>query len=509
MWTRSAVVALGLGCSATALTAQDGPLSAIDWLSDSISTPVVQPLPTNEAPVTDSASVGTITVTPLDDPDAVAVGLLPQSVTGLPVDLWGNSDAMTLANLILANHKVETPAMQAMLETLLLAELNPPLSGDPDGLLLRARVDTLLDTGRVAQALALIERAGPDSPALVQRWLDAALLTGAETRVCAALTEDKAITLTLPSRIFCLARGGDWNAAALTLGTARALGQIGPETEALLSRFLDPELYEGEPAPTPDRITPLMFRIFEAIGEPLPTATLPRAFAVSDLERRNGWKAQLDAVERLARTGAVDPNQVIGLYTQRLPSASGGIWDRVDAIQVLQTALTARDPGAVGAALAPAWDAMQTSRTEAIFAQVFAKRLAALPLRGAEADIALKLAAMSDGYETLVPKLADPTADAALIALARGAPIPTPRGSVQSALAAGFDGAAPSADLTRLARQNQTGEAILRAVTMFEAGTRGDPSQMTDALRLFRQVGLEDIARRAALQALVLERRAQ
>ncbi|WP_224824725.1 hypothetical protein [Cognatishimia sp. MH4019] len=504
MWTKGLTLAFGL--TACAAAAQDGPLSAIDWLSDSISTPVVQPVPTGEPPVTDSAAVGEITVTPLDDPDAVAVGLLPQSVTGLPADLWGSSDAMTLANLILANHKVETPAMQSLLETLVLAELNPPLGSDPDGLLLRARVDTLLDTGRVAQALALVERAGPDSPALVQRWLDAALLTGAETRVCAALSENNAITLTLPSRIFCLARGGDWNAAALTLGTARALGQIDEGTEALLSRFLDPELYEGEPIAAPDRITPLTFRMFEAIGEPLPTATLPRAFAVADLEQRNGWKAQLDAVERLARTGAVDPNQMIGIYTQRLPSASGGVWDRVEAIQVLETALEARDPGAVSKALLPAWRAMQASGTEAIFAQIFADRLAALPLDGPEAEIALKLAALSDSYETLVPKLGKPTRDAALIALARGTTIASPRGAVQNALSNGFDGAAAPAELAQLVSQNQIGEAVLRAITRFEAGMQGDPSQLTDALRLFRQVGLEDVARRAALQALVLGR---
>ena len=456
--------------------------------------------------MTDSAAVGQITVTPLDDPDAVAVGLLPQSVTGLPSDLWGSSDAMTLANLILANHAVETPAMQDLLETVILAELNPPLSGDPDGLLLRARVDTLLDTGRVSQALALIERAGPDSPALVQRWLDAALLTGDENRICEALVENKAITLTLPSRIFCLARTGDWNAAALTLGTARALGQIDAQTEALLSRFLDPELYEGEEIASPDRITPLIFRIFEAIGEPMPTAPLPRAFAVSDLETRNGWKAQLDAIERLARSGAVEPNQLMGVYTQRLPSASGGVWDRVDAVQTLDTALEARDPGAVAKALPPAWRAMQANGTEALFADLFAAPLIALPLDEDATKIALNLAALSPGYETLVPRAANPVQDAALIALAQGRAIPTPRSALQQALSAGFDGAPAPVELNRLVTQDQIGEAILRAIETFEAGMTGDPSQLADALRLFRQVGLEDIARRAALQALVLGR---
>lgn len=509
MWTKATLACLSLwaGGALAQDAAETAPLSAIDWLSDSVNTTVAAPAPPiSEPPVTDSASIGAITVTPLDAPDAVAVGLLPQSVTGLPAELWGSSDAMTLANLILSNHTVQTPAMQALLETLILAELNPPLGGDPDGLLLRARVDTLLDTGRVEPALALIEGAGADSPALVQRWLDAALLTGAETRVCAALTDRPGITLTLPSRIFCLARNGDWNAAALTLGTARALGQIDTPTESLLSRFLDPELYEGEPIPAPERVSPLVFRIYEAIGEPLPTARLPRAFAVADLERRNGWKAQLDAAERLARNGALDPNQVMGVFTQRLPSASGGVWDRVDAIQRLETALTARDPGAVTEALPAAWDAMQANGAQATFAAVFADRLAAMPLTDEARTTALRIVALSEGYETLIPKLADPVADAAFLALASGAPLPAPRGGFEQALSAGFDGTPVAGDMATLLTRGKLGEAILQAISDFEAGRAGDPSQMTNALRLLRQVGLEDIARKAALQALVLGR---
>ena len=504
MWTKTATAILSV-CAGT-VWAQDKPLSAIDWLSDSISTPNAAPTPNAEPPVTGSASVGDITVTPLDDPNAVAIGLIPQSVTGLAADLWGSSDPGTLANLILANHNVQTPAMQDLLETLILAELTPPLGGDTDGMLLRARIDTLLDTGRVLQALALIELAGAGSPELVQRWLDAALLTGQENRVCTALTQSKSITLTLPSRIFCLAREGDWNAAALTLGTARALGQMDEETEILLSRFLDPALYEDEPVQTPDRITPLIFRIYEAIGEPLPTATLPRAFAITDLERRNGWKAQLEAVERLARSGAVDPNQVMGVYTQRLPSASGGIWDRVDAIQVLEISLKARDPGGVQKALPDAWRAMQDSRTETIFANVFATRLGALPLVREQRAIALKIVALSDSYETLVPKLANPTQDAALVSLAQGRAIPVPRNALERALSSGFESGPAPVELSNLVREGKIGEAILRAIASFEAGQTGDPSQMTDALRLLRQVGLEDVARQAALQALVLGR---
>ena len=46
----------------------------------------------------------------------------------------------------------------------------------------------------------------------------------------------------------------------------------------------------------------------EAIGTPLPTAPLPLAFAHSDLRHTAGWKARIEAAERLVRTGAVSAN---------------------------------------------------------------------------------------------------------------------------------------------------------------------------------------------------------
>ena len=48
---------------------------------------------------------------------------------------------------------------------------------------------------------------------------------------------------------------------------------------------------------------------------------------------------------------------------------------------------------------------------------------------------------------------------------------------------------------------------MLRAMELFANGSRGDLDQLADALAFFRAVGLEDTARRAALQLIVLERR--
>ena len=50
------------------------------------------------------------------------------------------------------------------------------------------------------------------------------------------------------------------------------------------------------------------------------------------------------------------------------------------------------------------------------------------------------------------------------------------------------------------------GEAILQSITLFAKGTSGDFENTRKALILLRSVGLEDTARRAALQLMLLDR---
>lgn len=55
----------------------------------------------------------------------------------------------------------------------------------------------------------------------------------------------------------------------MTIRTSKALNQITADQEALLSRFLDPDLYEGDPVPpAPNPVTPLDWMMYAAIGQP-------------------------------------------------------------------------------------------------------------------------------------------------------------------------------------------------------------------------------------------------
>jgi hypothetical protein len=100
MLTRLAGVA-ALIVSAGSVGAQDGgPLSAIDWLSQSVAAPAGQAsggiaVVIDEPPVTGQGGAlpEPVATTALDGPTPDGVGLIPPGVSGLPQDLWGSASA--------------------------------------------------------------------------------------------------------------------------------------------------------------------------------------------------------------------------------------------------------------------------------------------------------------------------------------------------------------------------------------------------------------------------------
>ena len=537
---RCLVAGLALALPTSAL-AEKKPLSAIDWLSQSVKSPMPKgsvtpqsaekpttapvnnsvvkngtqanlPPVANEPKVTTDALPDQVATSVLGGTSLDAVGLLPPQVTGFPHDLWGIGHSAEIAADIAEAGQGDVPALQSLLMTLLLAEADAPADSAGSGDLLIARIDKLLTMGALDQAQALITAAGAaSSPELFRRSFDVALLTGEEDKACEVLKSAPGLAPTLTTRVFCLARAGDWNAAALTLRTAQALGNITPEDDALLSRFLDPEQFDGEPMPpAPKPITPLVWRIYDALGEPLPTTTLPPAFAHADLSEHAGWKAQIEAAERLSRAGVITPNVLLGLYTDRAPAASGGVWDRADAFQRFDAALSKRDVAAVEQRLPLAYARMKDVEVEVPFATLFAGPLATLNMSGDAARISYELGLLSPEYERLA-KSAATGGDARSLFLAglaagsvKGLVAPD---SMARAIAPAFIDPQLPTDIAELITQKRVGEAMLQAMIRIESGLRGELVKVTEGLSVLRKLGLEDIARRTALQLMLLERR--
>lgn len=511
MQTRARAGLLGAALlAATAGLAQntassDAPLNVIEWLDEQAVTPTA--LPRAEPDVAASGTVPDVTVRPLGTQAPRRVGLAASAVTGLPDTLWSGSDGTALANAVAQMPDARVPALQSLLFTLLLAEAAPP-ARNTDAFDL-ARVDALFALGALDPALALLEQAGLDhSPAHFARFMDMSLLAGSTARACAVLAARLDLAPGKAFEVYCAARTGDWSTAALQLGTGRILGLIDAPTVSALERFLDPDLFEGEPPlPVPTSRNPLIFRLFEANGTPIPTRTWPLPFANADLSDTVGWKAQIEAAERLARTGALPDNRLLGLYTQRRAAASGGVWDRVEALQLFETALRTGSPAAVSKTLPQAWRAMRAARLGVPFATLFAKDLSAMTLSGPTADIAYDILLLSPEYERaaqVFPARALRRPDLAAVAAGRAAPDADADG-VAAAVLTAFDDAPADPGIVARAKDGALGAALLETLAVTLEGAEGDVARLTTGLATLRALGLEDTARRAALQVMLLE----
>ena len=470
--------------------------------------PIAQPqIGTDEPAVAKTALSPEVDVVPLETANADAVGLLPTSKTGLPRTLWIASATDDLLAALSDISPTPLPALQALYYTLLLAEADAPADAGKNAPFLQARTEALIGFGAVDAARALLERAGPQNPVLFDRWLDLALLSGTEDDACRALRERPGLSQSYAARIYCTARAGDWPTAALTYETAVALDALAPVDAALLALYLDPETIEAGPPPAPPRdMSPLTYRLLEAAGAPFPTVRLPRAFAMADLRETAGWRAEIEAAERLTRTGALPANRLLGLYTDRKPAASGGVWDRVRALQAFDMAIQSGQPDKVAATLPQAWQEMQERGLETAFAHLYAADLQTLNLSEEAADIAFAVILFSDNYEMAGDSLISPdTQQQFLIGLAAGAPdLSLARTSREMAIARAFAATSPAPGAAELIEAGKLGQAILIATNQLDQAHTGNLNDMTDALVTLRALGLEDTVRRTALQILIL-----
>ena len=213
-------------------------MSAIGWLSESVTAPKVRPTPPPDAGGAElpaAVSVGTINQAVPD-----TAGWIKPDGIGVPADLWGRSSATDLAKLMRAMSipSDAPPTLRAFVRDLVVAGLNPPVDAMVDDSLFLARTDTLLSMGALSAADRLLREAGLQDPERFRRAFDIALLTEQETEACVSMAETPEISPTVTARIFCLARNGEWDVAALTLGTARALSLLDDDEELLLLHFL-------------------------------------------------------------------------------------------------------------------------------------------------------------------------------------------------------------------------------------------------------------------------------
>lgn len=496
---------------ATPAWSQERPLSAIDWLDEALTIPLPPQDPPPPTFQPEAIIPETISVTPLGGPEIDALGLFNPTRMGLSRTLWAASPAdQVIAGLSRLPADTLPTALQLGYR-LLLAEFAPPLFSDgaQPGSVLTTRIDTLMAMGALEQASVLLEASPVQTAALNARAFDIALLLGEEDTACARMQGQMSTDYGHGAQIFCLARRGAWQSAFATLNTSRALGLLDAPDAALLERFLAEEDAELTAAP-PASISPLGWRLLEALGEPVPTASLPVAFAYADLRGTSGWRAQLDAAERLTRAGVMQPNRLLGVYGQRRPAASGGVWDRVEAVQKLDQALGSGESAAIDASLSTAWPLFVAVELDVAFAQMFAERLGThqpqAPLREIVWTILMLGQEHLDRAATFAP---DTETGRLVMALASNAALTDPAqdGMAQAIVSAFGDQTDLSEALGQMLAEGHDGLALLDALPLLALGAKGDPHSARQGLEVLRAVGLEQTARQIAIELLLIERR--
>lgn len=485
--------------------AEAQPLSAIDWLSNSIAEDAAPTAGENGAP---AASVPeAVQVLPLDAPVIDAAGILAASEIDVPDNLWGRSSAGDLAAALkrISFGAEVPPSVGRFVVDLLQARLRPPIDAIVDDRLFYARVDRLLEKGHLEAAAALMDVTGSEDPQIFRRRFDIALLTGQETEACQEIEDNPDLSPTYPARIFCLARLGQFDVAALTLGNAETLGILTEEEDALLLYFLDPELFENDPLPEPPKVpSPLQFRLYEAVGERIATASLPVAFAHADLSNDVGWKARLSAAERLAITGAITFERLLEVYKERSASASGGVWERVRLFQTLARAVDHGDQAAIFDALTPAWTAAKRLGYAAPMADWAMPTIRKLKPNARMSHIAFEIALIAQDGEAAATFANASREDQFLLSLLSPEPgaFP-PSDELGRAIVRGLSSVRAGTSFEALMADDRRGEVLLRALEGLADGADGNPDTTAHALAALRSIGLETLARQIAVELIL------
>lgn len=491
------------------------PLSAIDWLSDSIKDPPEFEIPPDSTPLVTPIIQDILIKKGLTPVSPDAIGLLSPSLTGFSAGLWGDMLAGDIADLLTNFPNEGTPEARSLFRRILLAQANPAPNDIQNGLVLQARVARLMEIGALDAAEALITLASATNPQIFQQKFDIAILTNRTSEVCDILKSTPAISDDLSARVFCLARSGDWNAAAITLSLGAGIGAIDPAREDMLIRFLDPELFEGEPDPVaPNPMGVMDFVLREAVLLPRPTGLLPLPYLYRDIGTRAPLRAKLEASERLVMAGSLPSNLLFAAYREGKAASSGGVWGRANSVQTLDKALADGNTADIAEAVSTTFAEFSDAGLLNALAEEYAEVLGELEYSPEFTDTklpVLDLLHLADIPNTSWADNAvlDDNRQLALAIVTQAPLIINPAGSaMQQSVVNGLNGPLPdspaAARLLNLLEENQQGQAILASLRLLSSGALADPEGVRTGLYVLVSAGQSAVARRIAVQILLL-----
>jgi len=178
--------------------------------------------------------------------------------------------------------------------------------------------------------------------------------------------------------------------------------------------------------------------------------------------------------------------------------------ERARVVMELDAALNGSDVGIINQAVRDLVHESGPVGATVALAQFYAPALMQIAQASDDLDV-FKFLLMSNQYEeaALIEGLAQ--RDPFLAAVARGDPSDVAARSGKYTFVKDAFAATPDADLVTMSTEGRTGEAILRTIATVQQGLDGDRVSFIEGIATLRALGLEDVARRVALQYLVLK----
>ena len=305
-----------LFCKFSSLFGDEG-ISTSKWLNRKMENkPVFTVLP--EKPKKNSV-ISKVEESSLGNVNLNSIGLISAENTTFPASLWNRSDESILAKKITEIPELKLASTNKIFKRLLILDTEPPINAignkNMGSMFLISRVDRLIEMGAIDEAETILDYIKNPNYDLLRRKIDVASITGRLQETCEKIQRHFNSSDILKFKIICMAREGDWNAAAILFSVGSTLKLFSSTEKKLLLNFLDPEInVEIEEEEIKANLSPINFYLFLSRGFIFNTKDLSPKYAYTLSTAGNKLVERIQSSEKLVKNFSMNSHHLFSLY---------------------------------------------------------------------------------------------------------------------------------------------------------------------------------------------------
>ncbi len=248
-----------------------------------------------------------------------SIGIISAENTTFPANLWNRSDESVLAKKITEIPELKLASANKIFKRLLILDAEPPINtiGNKNmgSIFLISRVDRLIEMGAIDEAETILDYIKNPNYDLLRRKIDIASITGRLQETCKKIRRHFNSSDILKFKIICLAREGDWNAAAILLSVGSTLKLFSSTEKKLLLNFLDPEInIKIAEEEIKENLSPINFYLFLSRGSIFHSKDLSPKYAYTLSSSGNSLMERIQSSEKLVKNFSMNSHHLFSLY---------------------------------------------------------------------------------------------------------------------------------------------------------------------------------------------------